>query len=196
MAPFYKFGLFGEQTSLVVALIIGISFGFWLERGGFGYSRKLALQFYFQDLTVLKVMFSAIITAMLGLMYLTLFGALDISQVYINPTYMGAQVVGGLVLGVGFAIGGYCPGTSVVGVATGKIDALVYLAGAMFGMLVFGELFPVLKNFYTAGFMGDATIPGYFNISTGLVGFLVVLMAVGMFLGGEWLERKFRKDGV
>lgn len=107
MAPFYKFGFFGEQVSFVIALLIGVSFGFWLERSGFGSSRKLALQFYFRDMTVLKVMFTAIVVAMIGLMYLTLFGWIDISQVYINPTFIGAQIVGGLILGVGFAIGGY-----------------------------------------------------------------------------------------
>ena len=107
MAPFYKFGFFGEQTGFIVALILGISFGFWLERAGFGYSRKLALQFYFRDLTVLKVMFTAIVVAMVGLLYMQLFGWIDITEVYINPTYIWAQLGGGLILGVGFAVGGY-----------------------------------------------------------------------------------------
>ena len=83
MAPFYKFGFFGEQTSFVIAMLIGVSFGFWLERAGFGYSRKLALQFYFRDMTVLKVMFTSIVVAMVGLLYLSLFGWIDISKVYI-----------------------------------------------------------------------------------------------------------------
>ena len=63
MAPFFKTGLFTEQISFLIAFVIGISFGFWLERAGFGSSRKLAAQFYFKDLAVLKVMFTAIITA-------------------------------------------------------------------------------------------------------------------------------------
>jgi len=107
MAPFYKMGYFTEQTGFVIALLIGISFGFWLERAGFGYSRKLALQFYFRDMTVLKVMFTAIVVAMLGLLYFSLFGWIDMSKVYINPTFLGAQAIGGLVLGIGFAVGGY-----------------------------------------------------------------------------------------
>ena len=107
MAPFFKTGLFGEQTGYVIAFLIGISFGFWLERAGFGYSRKLALQFYFKDMTVLKVMFTAIITAVTGLMCLSLFGWLDLSLVYINPTFLWPQIIGGLILGVGFVIGGY-----------------------------------------------------------------------------------------
>lgn len=196
MAPFYKMGFFGEQTSFVIALLIGISFGFWLERAGFGYSRKLALQFYFRDMTVLKVMFMAIIVAMLGLMYLSLFGWIDMSKVYINPTYLGAQAVGGIILGIGFAIGGYCPGTSVVGAVTGKIDGMVFVAGALFGMFVFGEAFPGIEKFFVANFMGDPTLPQYFNIPVGVVGFIVVLMAVGMFIGADALEKKFGEEAA
>ncbi len=194
MAPFFKTGFFGEQTSFIIALLIGISFGFWLERAGFGYSRKLALQFYFVDMTVLKVMFTAIIVAMIGLMYLTLFGWIDISLVYVNPTFIGAQAIGGLVLGIGFAIGGYCPGTAVVGASTGRIDAFVFLAGALSGMFVFGEVFPFIEGLFYSGEMGAVRLPEYFDLSTGIIGFLIVLMAIGMFLGAEWLERKFRKE--
>lgn len=196
MAPFYKMGFFGEQTSFLIALIIGISFGFWLERAGFGNSRKLALQFYFQDMTVLKVMFTAIIVAMLGLMYLTLFGWIDISLVYINPTFLGAQAIGGLILGVGFVIGGYCPGTAVVGASTGRIDGFVFIAGALFGMFVFGEIVPSIEGLFYSGDMGAVRLPEYFNLPTGVIGFLAILMAVGMFLGGEWLEKKFKKEQV
>ncbi|KAA3618448.1 MAG: sulfurtransferase [Calditrichaeota bacterium] len=194
MAPFYKFDYFGEETGFIIALLLGISFGFWLERAGFGYSRKLALQFYFRDMTVLKVMFTAIVVAMVGLTYFTLFGWIDITAVYINPTYLWAQVIGGLVLGIGFAIGGYCPGTSVVGAVTGRIDAYVFLGGALFGMFVFGEMFPWIEELFLAGDMGNIRLPELFNLSTGVVVFLAVLMAVGMFLGGEWLERKYREE--
>lgn len=191
MAPFYKFGFFGEQTSFVLALITGIGFGFWLERAGFGSSRKLALQFYFRDLTVLKVMFTAIIVAMLGLMYLSLFGWLDLSKVYINPTFLGAQAVGGLILGIGFVIGGYCPGTSVVGAVTGNIDGIVFILGALFGMIVFGEIYPAIEGLFLSGSMGSITLPDYFGWSIGMVGLAAVVMAVLMFLGSEWLEKKF-----
>ncbi len=196
MAPFYKFGYFGEQTSFVIALIIGIGFGFWLERAGFGESTKLALQFYFKDMTVLKVMFSAIVTAMLGLMYLTLFGWLDISKVYVNPTYLTAQIAGGLLFGIGFVVGGYCPGTSVVGAVLGRIDALFFLGGALFGMFIFGETFPLVKNLYNSGFMGAAKITDWLSLSTGLVGFLVVVLAIVMFIAANWLENKFGKEAA
>ena len=196
MGPFYKMGFFSEQTGFVIALLIGVSFGFWLERAGFGHSRKLAMQFYFRDMTVLKVMFTAIVVAMIGLLYLGLFGWIDLSLIYINPTFLWAQLVGGLILGIGFAIGGYCPGTSLVGAVTGRIDGIVFIVGAMFGMFVFGEIFPFVEKLFYAGAMGKETLPGFFGISSGIVAFVIILMAVGMFIGGEFLEKKFGKEEV
>ena len=106
-APLFEYGLFGGEVSLLVAFVIGLGFGFFLERAGFGGARKLAAQFYLTDLTVFKVMFTAIVTAMLGVFYLGWAGLLDLSLVYISPTYLWPQAIGGLVLGFGFVIGGY-----------------------------------------------------------------------------------------
>lgn len=190
-APFFKFGLFGDDVSLIVAFVIGIGFGFFLERAGFGSGRKLAAQFYFTDLTVFKVMFTAIITAMVGLFWLSWVGFVDLSLVYITPTYIVPQIVGGLILGVGFVVGGYCPGTSCVAAATGKLDAFVYLGGIIVGIFVFGEVFPLVAEFYESTPMGQVTIPQYFGISYGIMVFLVVLMAIGGFAGASWVEKKF-----
>ena len=191
MAPFFKNGYFGDETSFLIAFIIGISFGFWLERSGFGSSRKLALQFYFKDLAVLKVMFTAIITAMTGLLFLSLFGWIDLSLVYISPTYLWPQILGGLVLGFGFIIGGYCPGTAVVGSSTGRIDGMFYLGGVVLGMFIFGEIYPLIENFHTSGALGRYLISDWLGLSLGIVGFLVILMALFMFWGGEQLEKSF-----
>ncbi len=106
-APWFKFGLFGDEVSFIVAFAIGIGFGFFLERAGFGSARKLAGQFYFTDMAVFKVMFTAIVTAMLGLFYLGWIGVLDLSLVYLTGTFLPAQIVGGVILGFGFIIGGY-----------------------------------------------------------------------------------------
>lgn len=198
MAPFFKYGLFGEDMSLVVAFIIGIGFGFFLERAGFNSARKLAAQFYFTDLTVFKVMFTAILTAMVGLYYLSVIGFLDLSLVYLTPTFLLPQVVGGLILGVGFVIGGYCPGTSCVAVSTGRIDGIAFLGGFIFGVLVFGEVFPLVSKFYGSTSMGQITLPQITGLPYGLLVFLVVLMALGGFAGGEWVEKKMasRKAGA
>ncbi|MBI3112078.1 MAG: YeeE/YedE family protein [Ignavibacteriales bacterium] len=189
-APFYKYGLFQDEVSLVVAFVIGIGFGFFLERGGFGNGRKLAAQFYFTDMTVLKVMFTAIVTAMVGLYYLSVFGVVDLALVYVNPTYLLPQVLGGLILGIGFVIGGYCPGTSCVAVSTGRIDGLVYLLGIVGGIFVFGEAYPLVKGFYFSTPMGQITLPQLFNLPYGVLVFAVVAMALGAFAAAEWGEKK------
>jgi uncharacterized protein len=190
-APFFKYGLFGDEASLLVAFAIGIGFGFFLERAGFGSARKLVAQFYLTDLAVFKVMFTAIVTAMLGVTYLGWMGLLDLSLVYLVPTYWVAQVVGGLLLGVGFVIGGYCPGTSVAAVATGKIDGLVYVLGIVAGTLTFAGLFPLLRGLYLAGSAGAMTLPQVLHLPYGLVVFAVVLMAIGGFYGAGLLEKRF-----
>jgi uncharacterized protein len=188
-APFYKYGLFGDETSLVLAFAIGIGFGFFLERAGFGSARKLVSQFYLDDLAVFKVMFTAIVTAMLGVTYLAWIGWLDLGLVYLVPTYWIPQVVGGLLLGVGFVVGGYCPGTSVASIATGRIDGLVYGLGIFGGTLAFAEAFPLLKRLYYAGELGARTLPQALGVPYGVVVFGVVLMALGGFAGAEWVER-------
>ena len=190
-APFFKFGLFGDEASLIVACVIGIGFGFFLEQAGFGSAKKLTDQFYFKDMAVFRVMFTAIVTAMLGLFYLAAAGWVDLSLVYIQPTYLWPQIVGGLLLGVGFVVGGYCPGTSVVAMATGKVDALVNIAGIFAGIFLIGELWPSITGFAESSALGRLTLPEVFHLPMGLVVLLVVLMAVGGFWGAGVLERRF-----
>ena len=194
-APLYQYGMFGDETSLVLAFLIGIGFGFFLERAGFGSARKLVSQFYLNDLAVFKVMFTAIVTAMLGVTYLAWIGWLDLSLVYLVPTFLLPQIVGGLILGVGFVVGGYCPGTSVAATATGRVDGLLYVLGIFAGMFAFAEMFPMLKGFYLHGSGEAMTIPGTFGLPYGLVVFAVVLMAVGGFYGAGLLEKKFAASG-
>ena len=188
-APLFKFGMFSDETSLVVAFVIGIAFGFFLERAGFGSARKLSAQFYFTDMTVFKVMFTAIVTAMIGLFYFSWAGWLDLSLVYLTPTFLWPQIVGGLLLGFGFVIGGYCPGTSVVAVSTGRIDALIYGGGILAGIFVFGEAYPAITGFVNSSDLGQLTIPQLFNLPYGLVLFAVVLMALGGFVGATAVEK-------
>lgn len=189
-APFYKLGAFGDEASLIVAFAIGIGFGFFLERAGFGSARKLVAQFYLTDLAVFKVMFTAIVTALLGVTYLSWAGFLDLSLVYLAPTYWIAQIAGGLLLGVGFVVGGYCPGTSVVATATGRIDGLVFVLGLAAGTLGFALAFPLLKGLSTAGGIGTKTLPQALGVPWGILVFVVVLMAVGGFMGATWVEKK------
>ena len=126
-----------DDLRLLTGIIIGFGFGFVLERAGFGNARKLAGQFYLNDMTVFKVMFTAILVAMVGLYGLASLGLVDMSMIWINPTFIPAQAVGGFLLGVGFIMSGLCPGTSVVSMVSGRIDGWVTFAGIFLGIVLF-----------------------------------------------------------
>ncbi len=193
-APLSQMDFFGEMTGFVLAFLIGVGFGFTLERAGFGNARKLAAQFYFRDLTVFKVMFTAVVVAMIGIYYFNAFGWLDLSLIYINPTYIWPQLLGGLILGVGFVIGGYCPGTGLVACATMKIDGIMFLLGVFAGIFVFSELFFLFEPLFTGGYIGDSfTLDKLLSIRPGIIAFVVVLIALAGFYGAEKLEAKFNK---
>jgi hypothetical protein len=189
-APLFRFGVFGENTSLIVALCLGIAFGFFLERGGLGSARKLTAQFYHTDLSVFKIMFTAIITAMAGLFWLSWTGFLALSQVHVLPTYLIPQTVGGLIFGVGFVMGGYCPGTSCVAAATGKIDGFIFLIGMMSGILLFGELFPQLEGFYNSSSLGQITFPELIGLPSNVLVLAITLLAVGGFVLAGRIENR------
>ena len=170
--------------------VIGFAFGFTLESSGFGDSRKLAAQFYFTELTVLKVMFTAIVTAMVLLFGAVGLGILNFSQVWVNPTYLWSGLIGGLIMGVGFIVGGFCPTTSLASASTGKIDGMFFMFGGFFGAAIFAETEPFFTNWYiNAGYYGRVTLDQVFNLPIGVVVLLVVLMALFMFWGAEQLER-------
>jgi len=179
-------------TSFFVPLLIGFAFGFTLESSGFGDCRRLAAQFYLTEARVVKVMFTAIVVCMLLLLWSSALGLLDLSKVWVNPTWLASGVIGGLVLGFGFIIGGYCPGTSIVAAATLKVDGMIFLGGVGIGCFLFGETAPAFKLFYdTAGYLGRLTVPEWLGISYGAAAVLVVLLAMGMFLFFERMERAF-----
>jgi uncharacterized membrane protein YedE/YeeE len=187
-APYFELGYFGARGALTAALIIGIAFGWCLESAGMGSARKLAAQFSLTDLTVFKVMFSAIVTAMLGLFWLGRLGVLDLSRVYVPETFIVPQLVGGLIFGVGFALGGLCPGTSCVAAVTGRLDGALLVVGMWFGVLATGLLFPALQSFYGQTPRGALTLPQLLHLPYGVVVLGAVLIALGGFRGAEWIE--------
>ena len=191
--PLSALDLFGHGASLVLGTLIGVAFGFTLERSGFGQAPILAGQFYGSDTRVLKVMFSAIVTALLGMTVLSGFGLLDLSAVTVPETFLGPQIVGGLLLGVGFIVSGYCPGTSWVSAASGNLDGLATIGGVMAGSLVFGWLYPDLEGFYTSGALGALRFPALTHVPQPVLAAGVTAMAMGAFLFGEWAERTFGK---
>jgi rhodanese-related sulfurtransferase/uncharacterized membrane protein (DUF485 family) len=184
--------LLGKPLMYLVFALIGFGFGFVLESSGFGNSKKLAAQFYFKELTVLKVMFGAIVTAMVLLFTMIGLGLLDYNGIWVNPTYLSSGILGGLIMGVGFIIGGFCPGTSLVAMATRKIDGLFFVMGGLFGIFLFGETERYFDYWWNnSGYLGRLTIQGWLNVPTGAVVMGIVLMALFMFWGSEHLERIF-----
>jgi hypothetical protein len=179
------------NSDLATALLIGFGMGFFLERAGFGSAKKLVSQFYLHDMAVFKVMFTAIVTAMTGIFILSTTGLITVDDLAMTGTFLVPQIIGGLILGAGFIIGGYCPGTSAVAAATGKIDALVYMAGMLAGMLLFASFIPQVEGFMNSTSMGRVTLYGYFDIPYWLVVVAVLAMAVGGFIGATAVEKKF-----
>ena len=180
--------LMGHWGSYVIYAIIGIAFGMTLESAGFGNSKLLAAQFYFKDMRVFKVMFTAIIVAMTLVFLSTSLGLLDYNLVWVPPTYLWPGIVGGLIMGVGFIIGGFCPGTSLVGLATGKLDAVMFVFGVLFGIYLFGETVGAYAVFFDSSYMGRFTLPELFNASYGVVVILIVVVALALFVVAEKVE--------
>lgn len=189
MAPFDFAALFGETGGYLVYLAIGFCFGFILESSGFGDSRILAAQFYFRRLNVLKVMFTAIVVAMLLIFWSTALGLLDYNEIWVKQTYLWPGIAGGIIMGVGFILGGYCPGTSLVSAATLKIDGMFFLAGFIAGAIGFGETVTHIEAFWHSGYLGVFTLPEFLGVETGVVVVLVVCLALAMFAFFEWLRR-------
>jgi rhodanese-related sulfurtransferase len=191
MAPLTSFLHPGTLVYFLVFLLIGMGFGAILEMAGFGDSRKLAAQFYFKDMTVLKVMFTGIIVACVLIFLATGLGLLNFDRVWVNPTYLYPEIVGGLIMGVGFIVGGFCPGTSVVAASTLKLDGIVFVLGGLFGVWAFGESVGYFENFFYSSFFGRLTLYDWLGISPGVVILLVVLMALAMFYFAEIAEAYF-----
>lgn len=189
MAPFVP-EFISEQMNLLVALFIGIGFGFVLEQAGFSSSKRLAGVFYGYDFTVLRVFFTAAVTAMLGVIVLGHLGLLDTRAIFVNPTWLKPAILGGVIMGLGFILGGYCPGTSVCAAAIGKIDALFFVLGGVLGVFAFGELYPLYQGFNDSTALGPLRIFDSLHISQGAFAFGMVIAAVGAFIFTTRIERK------
>ena len=191
MAPFDLSSLSGTVVYALIFGAIGAAFGATLEMSGFGDTRKLAAQFYLKDMTVLKVMFTAIIVAAVLLYGASAFGFLDMNRVWVNPTYLWPGIVGGLIMGVGFVVGGFCPGTSLVAASTLKVDGMMFVLGGLVGVGAFGESVSSYESFWLSSFMGRFTLQEWLGLPVGVTLVLVIMMALVMFWGGEVAERFF-----
>lgn len=197
--PITSLILENRELGLVIAVLIGVGFGFTLERAGFGQAPKLAAQFYLRDMRVFKVMFSAILTAMVGLMVFSGFGLADltaISQSAVSFTYIWPMIVGGLLLGVGFIISGYCPGTSLVASASGNLDGVMTFVGVILGSVLFGEIYDAsaaVQAFHVSGNKEFLFLYDLLGLPAPVLAAIVTVAALGMFLGAEQVERMMAK---
>jgi len=182
--------IISSDFSLIIAIILGFGFGFALEQAGFGSTRKLVGLFYGYDFTVLKVFFTAGVTAMIGVVVLNHLGLLNVDIIYINPTFLYAALVGGGIMGVGFILGGFCPGTSVCAAATGKIDGMTFIFGALLGIFAFTEFFPLISTLYTAESMGNVLMFEMFGLSREVFALVMIFIAVGAFYFVQKIEDK------
>jgi rhodanese-related sulfurtransferase len=191
--PFESLNNASRELGLVVAVLIGVAFGFVLERAGFGRADKLAAQFYLRDMRVFKVMFTAIVTAMLGLVVASAVGLAnlrDISESIASLTWIWPMLIGGLVLGAGFIISGYCPGTSIVATASGNVDGLFTVGGVVTGTFLYSELLqiPAFHQFHNSGAKGSWFLYDIVKVPPQLLAAGVAVAAVLAFIGAEKVE--------
>ena len=196
MGPLSVNGLMSDNTTLILAFIIGTGFGFALEQAGFSSSRKLVGMFYGYDTTVIKVFFTAAIVALAGSQIMSYLGLLDLTKVYVNEFYAGSSVVGGIIMGAGFIMGGYCPGTGLSAMSIGKIDAIVFFVGGLAGAFLFAETYPLISGLANGTYKGPVTITDVFGISPGLATLLVIILAVIMFWLTEKSEKRYARPEI
>ena len=180
------------RLALLAAVIVGVGFGFALERAGLGSARKLVAQFQGRDFTVLKTMFSALLVAMLGVFWLGRAGWLDVEALYVPGTFVWPQVFGAMLFGAGLIVAGLCPGTACVSAATGRIDGLFVLLGLFTGMVVTGLVLDRHQAFFETSARGAWTLPQWSGLPHGAVVLAIVVMALLAFGACEWFERRAR----
>lgn len=185
----------GSSGAFALSVLLGFGFGFALEQAGFGSSRRLAGIFYFRDMTVLRVMFTAMVTAMLGLQVALALGVVSAEQIYFLPTVYGAQIVGGLLFGAGFVLSSWCPGTAAVGLASGRLDALIFLGGAAGGSILFNEFYVIVGPLSHWGESGVKFVWAALGVSAPVFALIFAGVAVAAFWGSEWIERKVAGGG-
>lgn len=193
MGPLIPLGLIAEQWNSVIALLIGMAFGYIMEGSGFSSSRKIVGLFYGYDFTVLRVFFTATITTAVGILYFDYLGWIDKSMLYIHPTYVTAAIVGGLIMGLGFVTGGFCPGTSLCAAAIGKIDGIVFTIGLMIGIFIFSEAFSWFEGIYNGNFLGSVKVTETLSISDNLFVVLFALVALVAFYVTSLIRRRIKE---
>ena len=180
--------MFDPPTKLVLGFLTGILFGFFLQKGRVAKFEVIVGQFLFKDWTVVKVMGTAVAVGAVGVYALV---AADLATLQIKPALLGGVLVGAVCFGIGMAVLGYCPGTSVAGCGEGRRDAMVGVAGMFAGAALFVATFPALQPLINAlGNLGEVTLPQVTHTSPWLwVAGLAIAAAVA------WLSNRWKRGG-
>ena len=173
------------MSTLINGLITGILFGFLLQKGRVVRYDKQMGALRLMDMTIVKFFFSAILTGMVGVAVLHNLG---IAKPLILPTNIGANIIGGLMFGLGWSIIGYCPGTSLGALGEGRTDAFWGMLGMLVGAALFAEIFPMMsRTVLMWGREGSITLPQILGLNNWIVIVLFVAMGLGLFM---FLEKK------
>ncbi|NOY51116.1 MAG: YeeE/YedE family protein [Chlorobi bacterium] len=194
MGPLIPQGIITGDWDFVIALLLGIAFGFILEASGFSSSRNITGAFYGYNFVVLRVFFTAVLVAMIGLLYFDYMGWIAMDMLYILPTYLTPMILGSIIMGFGFVLGGFCPGTSYTAIAIGKIDAMVFTGGLFLGIFMFSEAFPFFSDFYYSDNLGNITISEMLGVSNEVFTFILVVVGLAAFWGTWIIEKRVRKN--
>ena len=181
-----------NDNGIISGLLCGVLFGYVLESAGLGSPVKLSAQFKLTDWAVLKVMFTAIVVAAVGLWLMRLGGLLRPDSIAVPQAAMASAAVGGALVGAGFAVGGYCPGTSVAGLCSGRLDALVFVLGVVLGTVGFAVFYGAMLKSLKAAWLiaeGDTFTDAYAVPEIVVLG-LLALALVAVFYFGSWFERR------
>ncbi len=190
MAPLFPMGYLDQGWYLVIIFLIGLFFGLVLEQSGFSSSRKLAGVFYGYDMVVLKVFFTAGITAMAGLVILGYFGLIDLQAIFVNSNFLVSAVTGGVIMGFGFILGGFCPGTSITGAVIGKIDAMIFILGIFLGVFLFGAFDTTFNKLFTGYYFDGELLSETLGLPKHLMVLFMIIMALAAFGIGTWFEKR------
>ena len=196
MGPISSITTFPLWLDLLIAFLIGTGFGFALEQAGFSSSRKLVGMFYGYDTTVIKVFFTAAIVALVGSQLLGYLGFLDLNRVFVNEYYVIPAIAGGVIMGAGFIMGGFCPGTGLSAMSIGKIDAIVFFLGGLTGAFLFAETYPLIRNIADGSYKGPVRINEILGLSPGVFTFLLIVAAAAMFWIAELAEKRFARPEI
>lgn len=167
-------------VQLVLGLCVGILFGFLLQKGGVTSYDVIVGQLLLENFTVVKVMLSAVIVAMIGVHLLVRFGY---AELHVVPGSWGSSLIGGLIFGVGFALLGLCPGTVAGAAGTGALDALIGgIPGMVAGSGLFISLYPRIKPVLCQAPFAAQTLPDLLRVNRWLVILLVEICMIGILI--------------